>query len=51
MRYTQKVSVWPVGLVGYLRYERPVVKNHKVSSISKVWVLKCNKEFLMFLYE
>ncbi|WAR19759.1 B3GA3-like protein [Mya arenaria] len=25
MRYTQKVSVWPVGLVGYLRYESPKV--------------------------
>jgi len=27
MRYTQSVSVWPVGLAGYLRYERPVVDN------------------------
>jgi len=25
MRYTQRVSVWPVGLAGYLRYERPVL--------------------------
>ena len=25
MRSTQRVSVWPVGLAGYLRYERPVV--------------------------
>lgn len=31
MRYTKKVSVWPVGLVGYLRYETPVVKNGKVA--------------------
>jgi len=27
MRHTQRVSVWPVGLAGYLRYERPVVDN------------------------
>ena len=25
MRHTLRVSVWPVGLAGYLRYERPVV--------------------------
>lgn len=25
MRFTQRVSVWPVGLAGYLRYERPVL--------------------------
>ena len=31
MRYTQKATVWPVGLVGYLRYERPIVKKGKVS--------------------
>ncbi|KAM4694670.1 galactosylgalactosylxylosylprotein 3-beta-glucuronosyltransferase 2 [Discoglossus pictus] len=30
MRTTQKVSVWPVGLVGGRRYERPVVENGKV---------------------
>ena len=33
MRYTHKVSVWPVGLVGYLRYETPVLKNGKVSGV------------------
>ena len=33
MRYTKKVSVWPVGLVGYLRYESPVLKNGKVSKV------------------
>nr|XP_009912334.1 PREDICTED: galactosylgalactosylxylosylprotein 3-beta-glucuronosyltransferase 2-like [Haliaeetus albicilla] len=27
MRTTRKVSVWPVGLVGGRRYERPVVEN------------------------
>ncbi|XP_043919835.1 galactosylgalactosylxylosylprotein 3-beta-glucuronosyltransferase 2 isoform X2 [Protopterus annectens] len=30
MRSTQKVSVWPVGLVGGRRYERPIVENGKV---------------------
>ncbi|KAM4771837.1 galactosylgalactosylxylosylprotein 3-beta-glucuronosyltransferase 2 [Rhinophrynus dorsalis] len=30
MRTTQKVSVWPVGLVGGRHYERPVVENGKV---------------------
>ncbi|XP_005998673.1 galactosylgalactosylxylosylprotein 3-beta-glucuronosyltransferase 2 [Latimeria chalumnae] len=30
MRSTQKVSVWPVGLVGGRRYERPLVENGKV---------------------
>ncbi|OBS57397.1 hypothetical protein A6R68_11479, partial [Neotoma lepida] len=30
MRTTRKVSVWPVGLVGGRRYERPLVKNGKV---------------------
>lgn len=30
MRTTRKVSVWPVGLVGGRRYERPIVENGKV---------------------
>ncbi|XP_069462322.1 galactosylgalactosylxylosylprotein 3-beta-glucuronosyltransferase 2 [Ambystoma mexicanum] len=30
MRTTRKVSVWPVGLVGGRRYERPLVDNGKV---------------------
>ena len=33
MRHTRKVSVWPVGLVGYLRYESPIIKMGKVSLI------------------
>ena len=33
MRSTKKVSVWPVGLVGYLRYESPVIKNGKVGDV------------------
>ena len=31
MRNTQKVSVWPVGLVGGLRYESPIVIKGMVS--------------------
>lgn len=30
MRTTSKVSVWPVGLVGGRRYERPIVEKGKV---------------------
>uniref|UniRef100_A0A803T8I6 Galactosylgalactosylxylosylprotein 3-beta-glucuronosyltransferase n=2 Tax=Anolis carolinensis TaxID=28377 RepID=A0A803T8I6_ANOCA len=30
MRTTRKVSVWPVGLVGGRRYERPIVEKGKV---------------------
>ncbi|KYO47069.1 galactosylgalactosylxylosylprotein 3-beta-glucuronosyltransferase 2 [Alligator mississippiensis] len=30
MRTTRKVSVWPVGLVGGRRYERPIVENGRV---------------------
>lgn len=30
MRSTQRVSVWPVGLVGGMKYERPVVEAGKV---------------------
>lgn len=30
MRSTQRVSVWPVGLVGGMKYERPVVERGKV---------------------
>ncbi|KAK3727586.1 hypothetical protein RRG08_009807 [Elysia crispata] len=45
MRYTQKVSVWPVGLVGYLRYERPVVKNRKVVGWFTAW--KPDRPFAM----
>lgn len=45
MRYTKKASVWPVGLVGYLRYESPVVKNGKVTSWYTYW--KPNRAFAM----
>lgn len=37
MRTTKKVSVWPVGLVGGLLVERPVVKEGKVTSWNTVW--------------
>lgn len=30
MRYTKKVSVWPVGIVGSLVWEGPICKNGKV---------------------
>ncbi|KAK6998029.1 galactosylgalactosylxylosylprotein 3-beta-glucuronosyltransferase 3 [Biomphalaria glabrata] len=45
MRYTKKVSVWPVGLVGYLRYERPIVNNGKVTAWYTYW--KPNRPFAM----
>ena len=31
MRYTKKVSVWPVGLIGLMLYEKPIVRNGKVN--------------------
>lgn len=43
MRYTKKVSVWPVGLVGGLMVERPLVKNGKVVGWNTVW--KTNRPF------
>ena len=36
MRLTQKVSVWPVGLVGGLRYEGPIVVRGTVRIVSVV---------------
>lgn len=33
MRGTQRVSVWPVGLVGGMKYERPVVEGGKVGAV------------------
>lgn len=33
MRSTQRVSVWPVGLVGGMKYERPVVEGGKVCTL------------------
>lgn len=37
MRYTQKVSIWPVGLAGNLIVERPIVKNDHVIGFNSVW--------------
>ena len=30
MRYTKKLSMWPVGLSGNRKFERPIVRNGKV---------------------
>ncbi len=40
MRYTKKVSVWPVGLVGKLRFESPIVTNGKVTGWHTYWYPK-----------
>ncbi|KAJ0006393.1 hypothetical protein NQD34_013666 [Periophthalmus magnuspinnatus] len=37
MRNTQKVSVWPVGLVGSMKYESPMVKGGKVVGFHTGW--------------
>ncbi|KAL4623020.1 galactosylgalactosylxylosylprotein 3-beta-glucuronosyltransferase 3-like [Arapaima gigas] len=37
MRWTQRVSVWPVGLVGGMRYERPVVEQGRVVRFHTGW--------------
>uniref|UniRef100_A0A3P9HNL8 Galactosylgalactosylxylosylprotein 3-beta-glucuronosyltransferase n=2 Tax=Oryzias latipes TaxID=8090 RepID=A0A3P9HNL8_ORYLA len=37
MRSTQRVSVWPVGLVGGMKYERPVVEGGKVVRFHTGW--------------
>ncbi|KAI8788133.1 galactosylgalactosylxylosylprotein 3-beta-glucuronosyltransferase 1, partial [Biomphalaria glabrata] len=37
MRNTTKVSIWPVGLVAGLRYERPKVTNGKVTGWYVLW--------------
>ncbi|KAM9718378.1 galactosylgalactosylxylosylprotein 3-beta-glucuronosyltransferase 3 [Menidia menidia] len=37
MRSTQLVSVWPVGLVGGMKYERPVVEGGKVVRFHVGW--------------
>jgi len=37
MRYTRKVSVWPVGLVGGLLVERPIVNGNKIDSFNSMW--------------
>ena len=38
MRTTKKASVWPVGLVGSVRFERPILDEHgKVANWSTGW--------------
>ncbi|XP_076828327.1 galactosylgalactosylxylosylprotein 3-beta-glucuronosyltransferase 3 [Brachyhypopomus gauderio] len=37
MRHTQRVSVWPVGLVGGMRFERPVVEDGRVVGFHTGW--------------
>ena len=38
MRMTKKASVWPVGLVGSLYYEKPILgENGKVANWSTGW--------------
>ncbi|KAM9834307.1 galactosylgalactosylxylosylprotein 3-beta-glucuronosyltransferase 3 isoform 1-T7 [Syngnathus typhle] len=37
MRSTQQVSVWPVGLVGGMKYEKPVVEGGKVVRFHVGW--------------
>ncbi|XP_060545513.1 galactosylgalactosylxylosylprotein 3-beta-glucuronosyltransferase 3 [Pantherophis guttatus] len=43
IRSTQRVSVWPVGLVGGLRFERPLVENSRVVGFYTAW--KPNRPF------
>ncbi|XP_028658557.1 galactosylgalactosylxylosylprotein 3-beta-glucuronosyltransferase 3 [Erpetoichthys calabaricus] len=45
MRFTKRVSVWPVGLVGGMRFERPLVENGKVTGFYTAW--KPNRPFPM----
>ncbi|XP_043941811.1 galactosylgalactosylxylosylprotein 3-beta-glucuronosyltransferase 3 isoform X2 [Protopterus annectens] len=45
MRNTKRVSVWPVGLVGGLRFERPLAENGKVVGFYSAW--KPNRPFPM----
>ena len=37
MRYTKKVSVWPVAFTGGLLYQAPVCENEKVTGWFNVW--------------
>ncbi|XP_042296171.1 galactosylgalactosylxylosylprotein 3-beta-glucuronosyltransferase 3 isoform X2 [Sceloporus undulatus] len=43
IRSTKRVSVWPVGLVGGLRFERPLVENGRVVGFYTAW--KPNRPF------
>lgn len=37
MRDTKKVSIWPVGLVGGLFVEKPIVEDGKVVGFNSAW--------------
>ena len=37
MRYTKKVSIWPVGIVGGLKYEGPKCSHDKVTGWYSYW--------------
>lgn len=37
MRYTKKISVWPVGLVGGLKWEGPICKDGSVVKFYTLW--------------
>ncbi|KAL7643437.1 UNVERIFIED_CONTAM: hypothetical protein RMT77_005419 [Armadillidium vulgare] len=37
MRYTKKVSMWPVGLVGYLPFTSPIIQEGKVTGFFDFW--------------
>ena len=37
MRQTKKVSIWPVGLVGGLYVEKPLVREGKVVGFNAAW--------------
>ena len=39
MRHTSKVSVWPVGICGGLRYEGPLCRGGKVTGWHTAWDL------------
>lgn len=43
MRWTRKVSVWPVGLVGGMKWEGPICENGKVLKFWAFW--KTNRHF------
>ncbi|CAM5126930.1 unnamed protein product [Eretmochelys imbricata] len=45
IRSTKRVSVWPVGLVGGLRFERPLVEKSRVVGFYTAW--KPNRPFPM----
>jgi len=37
MRFTKKISVWPVGLAGLLKWEGPICENGSVIKFRALW--------------